>query len=259
MSKTILILPDQHAHEQFNNDRADWAGRFILDLKPEIIVNIGDAADMASLSSYDKGKRSFHGKSYKGDIDTHLNFQERLWHPIRKAKRRLPYSYFFEGNHEHRIEKALDLSPELEGTLDFDDFELSFFYDEVIKYDGATPGSKDIEGITFAHYLTSGIKGLAISGEHPAYSLINKQLKSCVVGHSHTTDYCVRTNSDGKRVQSLVCGVYQDYEAPWAGKQVNKLWWPGLIVLHNCQGDGTYSPQWVDMAWLKRMYGDHIS
>jgi hypothetical protein len=255
LSKTILVLPDQHSHPEFNNDRADWAGRFILDLKPDIVVNIGDASDMSSLSSYDKGKRSFYGKSYAKDVAAHLDFQERLWHPIRKAKRKLPYSIFFEGNHEHRIEKALDLSPELVGTLDIGDFELDYFYDEFVGYDGATPGIKEVEGISFAHYMTSGVKGLPIGGEHHANSLLAKGFRSCVVGHIHTTDYAVRTDANGKRIQAVVVGVYQDYDAPWAGAQVNKLWWPGLVILHNVE-NGTFDPQWVSLKWLRETYSD---
>ena len=254
MAKTILVVPDQHAHPDFNNDRADWLGKFILDVKPDIVVNMGDAADMASLSSYDKGKRSFYGKSYKKDIDAHLDFQDRMWAPIRNAKKRLPYSVWLEGNHEHRIEKALDLNPELAGTIDVKDFEIDFFYDKIVPYDGSLPGMVEIEGITFAHYLTSGVKGLPIGGEHAAHNLITKQLKSCVVAHSHTTDYAVRTMATGRRVQAAVVGVYQDYEAPWAGHQVNKLWWPGVVILHNAE-DGTFDPQWISLKVLQSAYG----
>lgn len=254
MGKTILVLPDQHSHPDYPNDRADWAGKFLLDLKPDIVVNIGDAVDMASLSSYDKGKRSFHGKSYAKDVASHLDFQERLWHPIRKAKRKLPYSYFFVGNHEHRIEKTLDLTPELVGTLTLADLELDYFYDKVIDYDGALPGILEIEGITFAHYISSGVKGLPVSGVKPADSLLTKGFKSTVVGHLHTTDYSVRTTNVGKRIQAIVAGVYQDYEALWAGHQVNQMWWKGLIVLHDTV-EGTFDPQWISLDWLRRAYG----
>ena len=64
MSKTHLIIPDSHAHPDYKNDRYDWLGKLILDLKPDVLVNIGDTADMASLSAYDKGKASFHGRNY---------------------------------------------------------------------------------------------------------------------------------------------------------------------------------------------------
>lgn len=255
MSKTILVVPDQHSHPDYSNDRADWLGRFILDLKPDVVANLGDAADMPSLSSYDKGKRSFVGKSYAKDIASHLDFQERMWLPTRRAKRRLPYSVVLEGNHEHRIEKALDLNPELVGTIDFKDFEFDYFYDEVIRYDGALPGMVEIEGIAFAHFLVSGVKGLPVSGDRIASNLLSKHFRSAVVGHLHTTDYAVRTDLYGKRVQAICAGVYQDYESQWAGAQVNKLWWSGVVVLHNAEG-GTYDPQWVSLDWLRKQYGN---
>lgn len=255
MSKTILIIPDQHSHPEFSNVRADWAGHFILDVKPDIVVNMGDASDMASLSSYDKGKRSFVGKSYAKDIEAHLDFQDRLWYPVRNAKKRLPYSYYLEGNHEHRIEKVLDLSPELVGTVDIEDFDIEFYYDEFIPYRGATPGVIDIEGITFAHYLSSGVQGRPISGQHPASALLTKGFRSTVVGHLHTTDYACSTDNQGHRIQAIVAGVFQDYEAPWAGEQVNRMWWRGLILLHNVE-NGTFDPQWISLDWLRKAYGN---
>ena len=65
MPKDILEVPDQHAHPDHNNDRADWLGKFILDRKPDIVVNMGDTFDLPSLSSFDRGKASFHGASYE--------------------------------------------------------------------------------------------------------------------------------------------------------------------------------------------------
>jgi len=105
---TYLLVPDQHAHPDHNNDRADWVGELLVDLKPDVVVNMGDAADMASLSDYDKGKRSFHGRAYKKDIEAHLDFQERMWAPLRRQKKKLPRRIVLEGNHEHRIWKHLD-------------------------------------------------------------------------------------------------------------------------------------------------------
>ena len=82
MSKTHLIIPDSHAHPDYNNNRYDWIGKLILDLKPDVLINIGDTADMPSLSAYDKGKASFHGRNYEKDINAHLDAQERMWGPI---------------------------------------------------------------------------------------------------------------------------------------------------------------------------------
>ena len=62
-----LVVPDIHAHPDHNNDRADWLGKLILDIKPDVVVNIGDMWDMPSMSSYDKGTKGFYGRSYRKD------------------------------------------------------------------------------------------------------------------------------------------------------------------------------------------------
>lgn len=252
MTNVHLIIPDPHAHSDFNNDRADWIGRLILDLKPTTVVNLGDMWDFPSMAGYDKGKKSFWGRTFKKDIDAGLEFDERLWAPIRKAKKKRPYSIFMEGNHENRLKKAIDLQPELEGTISFKDLQLDNNYDEVYEYSGATPGIAEVDGVFYAHYFCSGVMGRSISGEHPAYSLISKQYSSCTCGHIHTTDYAVRTDPKGRRVHGLVAGVAQDYDSPWAG-EINKLWWRGVIIkreVHN----GTYNPQWVSLDELKKAY-----
>jgi hypothetical protein len=218
------------------------------------VVNLGDSADLPSLASYDKGQRSFYGKTYRADIESHLDFDDRIWSPVKRRKKKLPFRVFCEGNHENRIERALDLSPELQGTISFNDLQLTENYDEVIRYTGKnTPGTVYIDGITYAHYLVSGIMGRAISGEHGAYSLITKQFTSCTVGHSHLLDYCIRTKQDGKRIMGLVAGCYFDYPSEWAG-EAQRLYWPGVIIKRNVQ-DGQYDPEFVSLNQLRKEYG----
>lgn len=255
MSKNILVISDPHAHPDHNNDRADWLAQYIIDAKPDIVVNIGDVADMPSLSSYDKGKRSFHGRNYQDDINSHLEFQDRLWGPVRARKKRLPYRVVLEGNHERRIEKALDLSPELDGAISFDHLELDMEYDEVVRYQGMTPGKWTTDGVTFAHYFISGVLGRPCGGEHPATSLIAKQLHSCVSGHLHLADWSCRTDAMGRKMMGLFCGVYQDYDADWAG-DANRLWWRGVTMLHNVE-DGCFDPEFISINRLKAAYGNY--
>lgn len=252
--RTHLIIPDQHAHPDHGNDRADLIAKLMIDLRPDVVVNIGDAADMASLCSYDKGKRSFHGKSYAKDINAHLDFQERVWAPVKARKKKLPYRVVFEGNHEERIERALDLSPELEGTFSFDDLRFSDYYDDVVRYIGRTPGVLEIDGVSYAHYFISGIMGRPIGGEHPAYSLLTKEFTSCTAGHSHVIDYCERTTVGGHKRAGLVCGCFVDYNADWAG-EINKLWWSGLVICHDVE-NGFYDLEAVSLARLRKLYGE---
>ena len=216
-------------------------------------MNIGDAADISSLASYDKGKRAFQGKSYAKDIEVHLDFQDRTWHPLKRQKKKMPDRYFFIGNHCQRIDRALDLSPELEGTIGYKDLKLEEYYDDITPYDGDTPGVKVIEGIAFAHHFISGVMGRAVGGEHQAYSLLTKNFQSCVQGHTHTLDFSERTNATGKKIYGLVCGVYQEHQSPWAGER-NKLWWRGLTHLRNVD-DGQFDLECISLSRLKKEYG----
>lgn len=256
MTRTHLVIPDQHAHPANKNTRADWLGKLILDLKPDVIVNLGDAADMPSLSLYEKGKASFVGRRYQDDIESHLDFQDRMFSPLKKAKKRWPYSVVLEGNHEHRIKRALDADPHLKGSkygISFNDLGFKDYYHDIVEYEGQTPGIIDIDGIDYSHYFVSGIMGRAISGEHHAASLIDKNYKSSTCAHSHTVDWAVRSKSGGQKLMGLVAGCYQDYRAPWAGA-TNDLWWSGVIVKRNVE-DGCYDPQFISMDAMRKEYG----
>lgn len=251
-----LILPDQHSHPDFNNDRADLVGKLIADIKPDVVVNMGDTADLASLSSYEKGKASFQGRSYQRDIESHLNFQERVWEPIRKLRRKMPRRVVLEGNHEHRIKKALDYDPQLRGDkygLSFNDLDFNRFYNDVVEYKGSTPGIITIDDISYSHYFISGVMGRPISGVNHAASLINKNYSSCTCAHSHLVDWAVKSNTKGDRIMGLVAGVFQDYDSPWAG-HTNDLWWPGVIVKRDVE-KGCYSPEFIGLNTLRKEYG----
>lgn len=251
--KCYLVVPDQHAHPDHDNIRAEYLAKLTIEVQPDVVVNLGDTIDLASLSSYDKGKRSFVGRSYSADLNSHLEFQSRWWDPVRARKKKLPYRVVLEGNHEHRIEKALDLSPELQDTIGFQDFDFNSYYDEVVRYDGDSPGIISLDGVLFSHYLVSGLMGRPVGGIHPASSLLQKSLQSCVVGHSHTVDYSVATSAGGRKLHGLVAGVFTDYNFDWAGV-VNNLYWRGVVIL-NAVENGQFDPEFVSMKRLESMYG----
>lgn len=253
--KTYVIIPDQHASPGFSNERADWAGQLLVDVKPDVVVNLGDAADMASLSSYDKGTRRYVGKLYKDDILSHLEFQERLWAPVYRQKKKRPKAIVLEGNHEHRIERALDLSPELVGTIGFSDYRFDDYYDMVVRYSGGHPGIIELDGILFAHYFISGISGRPTGGEHPAHMLLSKTKQSSVAGHSHLLDVCFQTTQAGKPWNGVIAGCFQDYTNDWAGQGTGNLWKRGIAILRNVH-EGHFDFQWVSIESLKKEYGN---
>lgn len=248
-----LIIPDPHAHYQHNNNRAVWLGELIRDIRPDIVINLGDTADLPSLASFDKGTRAAIGRSYSQDIAAASDFQDRLWSTVRKAKRKLPRRVTLIGNHEERIARAINAQPELEGTISYGDLELDHWYDTVVHYKGNTPGTICLDGVHYAHYFISGVYGRAISGEHPGYSLITKEFVSCTQGHTHVFDYCTRTDASGTKRIGLVAGCYFDYDPDWAG-ECAKLYWRGVILCRNVSA-GQYDIQQISIETLKKAYG----
>ena len=208
---------------------------------------------MPSLSSYDRGRKSFQGRSYRADIDVGCDFHERLWTPVKRRKKKQPRTVFCMGNHEHRVHRAIDLQPELEGAIGYSDFQLDRWYDDVVEYEGSTPGHIEIDGITYAHYFISGVAGRPVGGEHPATSLITKKLSSATCGHLHLADWSNRMALHGNRIMGCFAGCYQDYISDWAGV-ISNLWWSG-VVLKKEVSNGCYDPQFISLNQLKREYG----
>lgn len=253
MGKVHLVIPDPHAHYQHHNKRAEWVGELIADVKPDVVICLGDGADMPSLASYDKGKRSFQGRTYQADIDAHTDFQERLWDRVRRRKKAMPRSVYLIGNHEHRITRAIEMSPELDGAISLKDLSLDTWYNETVHYAGQTPGVIEIDGITYGHYFISGIMGRPLGGEHPATTIVTKKLSSATCGHMHIADWSTRTNLNGHRIMGCVAGCYQDYDSDWAGV-INGLWWRGVVIKHGVER-GNYDPEFVSLDRIRQEYG----
>src|SRR6266545_6462199 len=120
----ILVIPDAQVRDRVPTQHLAWAGQYAADKRPDIIVNLCDFYDMPSLSSYDRGTKSFEGRRYTKDIDAGNRGLDILHNPIAKVHNYNPQLDATLGNHEHRIEKAIETDPRLEGTIGLDD--LSF-------------------------------------------------------------------------------------------------------------------------------------
>lgn len=256
---TILVVPDSHAKHAFPNTRFSWLGRFIIDRKPDIIVNIGDMADMPSLCSYDKGKKSFEGRRYKDDIKAVIEAQQLMFEPInaynkqQRSNKQAQYKPRFVmtlGNHDHRINRAIEQQAELDGAISIEDLKYEDFGWELHPFLDVV----NISGVNFSHYFTSGVMGRPIGGEHHAHSLITKQLSSCVQGHSHLRDFAERTTSEGRKILGLVVGCYleEDQYEDYAGP-ANKMWWKGLVMMHDVN-NGEFEPEFINIKQIKAKY-----
>jgi hypothetical protein len=131
--KRHLVIPDTQVKPGLPTDHLYWAGKYAAATKPDVIVHLGDHWDMPSLSSYDVGKKSFEGRRYTLDIEAGIEAMNQFMLPIRKEQERLrsnkkktwtPRMVFLLGNHEQRIERAIEADPKLEGLMSYDHFLL---------------------------------------------------------------------------------------------------------------------------------------
>lgn len=258
---SLLIIPDTHAHPDYDNERFSWLGEFILDQRPDTIVCLGDFADMPSLSSYDKGTRSFEGRRYRRDIESSLDAQDKLFDAVgqynaRQARNKKqqyhPRTVMLGGNHEEgRISKVTQMHPELHDTIDIRDLAFGLYWKEYIPY-------KEIgfvEGFALSHYFVSGLMGRPIGGENAAKSLLAKQGMSCIAGHSHLLDFAVRTRADGKKMMGLVggCYVHPEMVEGWNANTAS-LWWNGVTLLEAVEDGWSENVSFISQETLKNRY-----
>ena len=251
----ILVIPDSHVRAATDLNRWKSLGEYAAEHKPEVILHLGDWADMPSLSSYDVGKKEFEGRTYQSDINSTNEsieiFEAALYQKSHKKKRTYnPIKIVLKGNHENRIARAVNLDRKLDGTISYDDFDFERRGWRVNEFLNCVL----VEGVAFSHYFVSGVLGKAIGGEHPAASLIKKQFASCVVGHGHMYDYAERTDANGKKLQALVAGCFlaQDQVEAYAGP-AQKMWRNCISILKNVK-DGQFDFEVISTKALEDTY-----
>jgi len=257
MGKTVVVWSCAHADPEVSNERFDWLGRFLYDIKPDYCIDLGDGADMRSLNSYDtRYPQAIVSQSYEADIESYNDSQERLRHPFRYHKRKKPYWIGFEGNHCNRIKKAISHDPRLAGQkygISFGHLQTSYWFDEYHEYSNSAPALADYDGILYGHYVSSGNYGSAMATKHHGYSLVEKLACSATVGHSHKFNYYHKADARPSPLNGLVVGCFKGAEESWAG-QANGEWRHGVAVKHELE-NGNYDLEWVSMKRLERLYG----
>lgn len=255
MSKSILVIPDAQVKPGTPTDHLKWLGNFIVDKRPDVIVNIGDWADMPSLSSYDVGKKSFEGRRYKADVDASLKAMYTLLAPLydlqnrqRKNKKAVyePRMVLTLGNHENRINRAVENDPKLEGTIGITDLEYETFGWEVFPFLDVVV----IDGVAFSHYFSTGTAGRPAS---TANAQLNKVHMSCIAGHQQGLQIATGKRADGALLTSIIAGSFYLHEEDYLGNQGNRHW-RGAIMLHGVE-DGQFDLNLLPMRYLQAKYG----
>ena len=245
-TKDYLIIGDTHAHPKFSNKRFTNLGKLEVDLKPNIVVQIGDWFDMEHLFDI-KTKDKFNMKEYKKDIAAGIEAMDMRLHEIKKRKRKRARAVLLGGNHDEaritRVSKFVDGISISDMEAEDHGFEYIPFLEPFI-----------IDEIAFCHYVQSGNMGNALSSEHHAHALLKKKYMSTVVGHTHKLDFAMDWRVDGKQIFGLVSGCYVDFKMAYA-QQSNDSWWSGVIHLRNVESNGSMSDmRFLPMSTIEREY-----
>lgn len=256
---THLLIPDCQVKEGDPVDHLTALGNYIVEKKPDVIINIGDFADMASLSSFEKpGSKYFEGKSYKQDINSARHGMNMLLNPMRvynnkmayqKRKQYHPRMVLTLGNHEHRITRAINDDPTGIGSiislqdLSYEkDWEVYPFLNIVV-----------IDGVAYSHYF---VNPDALTGKPIGGTINNKLIHlgcSFTMGHQQHNQYGTKYTALGKAHHGLVSGAYYQHDEPYMGPQKNTQHWRGVVMKHEVE-DGTYDPMFVSLKFLKENY-----
>jgi hypothetical protein len=250
----ILVIPDAQVKEGVPLDHLTWAGKAIVEYRPDVVVNIGDFADMPSLSTHDvKGSKYFEGLRYKKDIEVTKEAMKMLLAPLKdlqgkqkknKEKVYKPRMVLTLGNHENRIDRAVNNNPTLEGListkdLGYDsDWEVHSFLQPVF-----------INGVGFNHYWPVGAMGRPAG---TASAIINKLHMSCVAGHQQGKQIAYGKRADGKPICAIIAGSYYLHDEDYMDKLSNRHW-RGLLVMNEVQ-DGHFDEMFLSIEYLERKY-----
>lgn len=254
MNKSILVIPDAQVKPGVPLEHLRWLGNYIVQKRPDVIVNIGDFADMASLSSYEVGKKSFEGRRYTKDIEAVHRGMDTLLRPLaelqarqRNSKHRVyqPEMHLTLGNHENRINRAVNDDPKLEGLISINDLGYEDFGWTVHPFLSVI----NIQGISFSHYFTTGTAGRPST---TASAQLNRQHTSCIAGHQQGLQVATGKRADGTLLTSIIAGSFYLHDEEYMGQQGNKHW-RGALMLHGCQ-DSAFDLNLLPMRYLKAKY-----
>lgn len=249
-----LVLPDVQFRPGDDPGFLTAIGNYIVEKQPDRVICIGDFADMPSLSSYDVGKKSFEGRRYKADVEATHQAMGALMGPItaynnrqRKNQKKLyqPHLVLTLGNHEDRINRAVNNDPKLEGVLSVNDLRYEEFGWEVHDFLDVVV----LDGIAYSHYFTTGLLGRPCSS---AAIQLSKKHMSCIAGHQQGLQIHTGHRADGQRLTSIIAGSCYEHNEDYLGPQGNKHW-RGFLMLHEVN-DGAFDLMPVSLDYIKSRY-----
>ena len=249
----IFLLPDCQVREGVDTDHLIAAGQYIAEHRPDVIVCIGDFADMASLSIYDKpGSKHSEGLRYVDDISASKEAMGLFLSSFEDIKGYNPRLVMTLGNHEQRIERAISANPKhFEGVISMDDLCYEGFGWEVYDFLDIV----NINGVNFSHYFINPNSLMKnVIGGNCDTKLKNLGF-SFVAGHQQILQQGIMYRADGSAIQGLVAGAFYSHEEEYLPPhQGNLSHWRGAVMMRDVW-DGTWDTEMLSIDRLVEGWG----
>jgi DNA-binding Lrp family transcriptional regulator len=248
LGRVHMVISDVQAKPNVSHDHLEWIANYAVEKQPDVIVQIGDWADMPSLSLYDKGKRCYEGRRYVKDCEAanySLERFERVLEDYNRANPNDPYNprkVLTYGNHEYRIERATMLDSALDGKLTLEDLNFKNRGWECHDFLKVV----QIDGVQYSHYFISGSMGRPVTS---ASALLKARSGSATMGHVQRMDvaYHPQTQHIG-----LFAGTSYLHDEDYLGPQGNNA--PRQIIMKHEVDNGRYDLMAVSLNFLKKRY-----
>jgi hypothetical protein len=246
-SSKHLVIPDCQIRPGVPIKHLAWVGNYIAEKHPDVVVCLGDFADMVSLNSYQVGKASAEGTRYKDDLVAARDAMTDLMSPIeqeitRTHRKWRPRLVMTMGNHEYRIVREAEANPKFLGTISLSDLEYESWGWDVVPF--LKPIT--IDGVAYAHYFVSGVMGRPVGS---AAALLRERHGSATMGHVQKVDMAIHPRTQQTGLMAGICYLHdEDYLTP-QGQNTRRQ----IIVKHEVH-QGVYDPMFVSLDFLKRKY-----
>lgn len=251
----VLAIGDLHQDPRHPDRLAvmTWIARYASEHRYERIVQVGDWSTFDSVNQHDDNK-TWAAKTKPGirdDLDN-LRQSHNAWRRGMSDDYR-PKLDFLQGNHEYRLERFENSSPEAHGTFTLarDETFLQFGwrtrpYGELFYLDG----------VAFTHHPTNGA-GRAFGGKTGPQRAANESTVPVVSGHTHRRQVhdCPKIGpTDVISMVEIGCGL------PWGtvesyAKHGMTGWWYGVAPMTVREGAIT-DLSFVSMLTLRDRYSD---
>jgi hypothetical protein len=246
----LTVIGDCHIEPGQDLSRFKWFARHVAETKPDRVIQIGDLADLHSVSGHEKpGSAQQKAKpSFQQDLEA----TEEALALYRKEMPDGPPLHICEGNHEDRLDRWDSQVAETSGVLrmQWDDLMARYNLRQ-------TPyrGYLFIGGCAFTHVpmtlMERPFNGRTLN------PIVNDLVYSCVWGHSHRFAYLTAPKiGPSQSIEALNVGCaapYGWYPHYNVSEQGGYTWGIVECAIH---GGHIISHRFIGMVDLESKYGD---